>query len=135
MHETAEPAHVVDGDLGADATGIVVERAPQVEEIGMRARIDQMPARRVGRDVERLRPAAEQAALVLARQQEPCETPRQGCLADAARTGQQPGVMQPAALLCRQHRLFGLLMADQTVVAPRRRPVVGPFELLEFGRI
>ena len=44
-------------------------------------------------------------------------------------------MMESPALLCRQHRALGLLVSDQSVVAPRRRPAIGPFELLQLGRI
>ena len=136
VHEGAELAHVVDGDLGAHAAGVGIERAAQMEQVGMRARIDQRAARRIGRHVEPFRrAAAEQPALLLAAQQEAREAPGQRRLADAARPRHQPGMVQPAALVGREHGLLGRLVAQQPLAAPRRRPVVGPFELLELAGI
>jgi hypothetical protein len=93
----------------------------------VRARIDQRAAGRLACDIESVG-CAEQAAL-LPRQQEAREAPGKRRLADAARPGQQPGVVQLAYLLRRQQRALGGLVPDQPVVAPRRRPVVRPFEL------
>ena len=66
MHEGAELAHVVDGDLGAHAAGVGIERAPQMEQVGVRAGVDQRSAGRVGRHIEAVGFAAEQAGLGLA---------------------------------------------------------------------
>ena len=83
----------------------------------------------------RLSGLAEQASLGLAAQQEAREAPGKRCLADAARSRQQPGMVQAAALMGGEHGLFRRLVAQQAVAAPRRRPVVRPFELLELARI
>ena len=134
VHEGAELTHVVDGDLGAHAAGVGIERAPEMKQVGMRARIDQRSSGRVGRHIETVR-FAEQASLGLAAQQEAREAPGKRCLADAARSRQQPGMVQAAALLGGEHGLFRRLVAQQAVAAPGRRPVVRPFELLELARI
>jgi hypothetical protein len=106
-----------------------------MEQIGVRACIDQRPARGIGRHLETLRPAAEQPALRLAGEKEAREPPGQRRLADATRAGQQPGVVQPTAAVRRQQRLLGRRVTNQPVAAPGRRPVVRPFELLEVARI
>src|SRR5262249_21174022 len=49
--------------------------------------------------------------------------------------GQQPSMMKPADLLRSQHRSFGDVVANESIVAPRWRPIVRPFELLEFSRV
>src|SRR5476651_839421 len=109
VHELAQPAHIVDRDLRAHAAGVRVERAAEMIEVGMRARIDQGPARRFAHDVERVGVARKEPAR-LAGEQEARELPRERRLADAARSRQQPGVMQPADLLGQQHRLFRQLV-------------------------
>src|SRR6185369_5221729 len=100
-----------------------------------RAGIDQRAAGRIGRHVEALRPAAEQAALRLPAQQKARKAPGQRGLADAAWTRQQPGVVQATAGMGGEQGLLRGFVAEQTGGAPWRRPVVWPFELLELARV
>ena len=109
-------ARLIDGDLAAPALAFIVPGAPQHEQIGTGARLEQLTYG-IGRT------GSERAELRRSRSAKnaPCGAPGEACLADAARTGDQPGMMQTTTTERGREICFRRLMPEQVVALARRQ--------------
>jgi hypothetical protein len=136
--EVGRLAHLVDGDLGPRPAGLFVDPGLEDREVQVSAGGNATEHRMLGRQAHASaqvtsgrRGHAEQPRL-LARplfrsissgQEIAGETIGQGRLADAARTGQQPGVGQPPPLRRLQQHGFGRRLPHQLGSLARRGQV------------
>ena len=116
LEEMRSFAGFLNGDFGPPALALVVPGRPQQQEIRIRLGLQQFADRVLGGTTQRAmilhRSGAEDSA---------GRPPGQTGLADPARPGDHPGVMEAATLPGSCKTGFGVFMAEQVIAFPRRQ--------------